>query len=72
MVAIKIAAFVWAGIDLQLIYALMLLPCAGIGHVLGLKVHEQILKAETKMFFRILGSVLLVISGVGLWKALLT
>lgn len=72
LVAIKMAAFVWAGIDLQLIYALMLLPCAGIGHVLGLKVHEQILKAETKVFFRILGSVLLVISGIGLWKALLS
>lgn len=72
LVAIKMAAFVWAGIDLQLIYALMLLPCAGIGHVLGLKVHEQILKAETKVFFRILGSVLLIISSIGLWKALLT
>jgi len=45
---------------------LLLLPCAGIGHVLGLKVHEKMLKAETKVFFRILGSVLLVISGIGL------
>lgn len=70
LVAIKMAAFVWADIDLQLIYALMLLPCAGIGHVLGLKVHEQILKAETKVFFRILGSVLLIISGIGLGKVL--
>lgn len=72
LVSIKMAAFVWAGIDLQLIYALMLLPCAGIGHVLGLKAHEQILKAETKVFFRILGSVLLVISAIGLGKVLLS
>jgi uncharacterized protein len=72
LVAIKMAAFVWAGIDLQLIPALILLPCAGVGHVLGLKAHEQILKAETKVFFRILGSVLLVISGIGLAKALFT
>ncbi|MBL4796727.1 MAG: TSUP family transporter [Oleispira sp.] len=72
LVSIKMTAFVWAGIDLQLIYALMLLPCAGIGHVLGLKAHEQILKAETKVFFRILGSVLLVISGIGLGKVLLS
>jgi len=71
LVAIKMAAFVWAGIDLQLIYALLLLPCAGIGHVLGLKVHEKILKAETKVFFRILGTVLLIISGIGLAKVLL-
>jgi len=66
LVAIKMVAFVWVGIDLQLLHALLLLPCAGIGHVLGLKVHEKMLKAETKVFFRILGSVLLVISGIGL------
>ena len=68
LVAIKMAAFVWAGIDLQLLYALMLLPCAGIGHVLGLKIHERMLKAETKIFFQVLGSVLLVISGIGLGR----
>jgi len=68
LVAIKMVAFVWAGIDLQLLSALMLLPCAGIGHVLGLKIHERMLKAETKVFFRVLGSVLLVISGIGLGR----
>jgi uncharacterized membrane protein YfcA len=68
LVAIKIGAFIWAGVDLQLLHALMLLPCAGIGHVLGLKIHEKMLKAETKVFFRVLGSVLLVISGIGLGK----
>ena len=70
LVAIKMAAFVWAGIDLQLLSALLLLPCAGIGHVLGLKIHEKMLKAETKVFFRVLGSVLLVISGIGLGRVL--
>jgi len=68
LVAIKMVAFVWAGIDLQLLHALLLLPCAGIGHVLGLKIHEKMLKAESKVFFRILGSVLLVISGIGLGR----
>ena len=68
LVAIKMVAFVWAGIDLQLLHALMLLPCAGIGHVLGLKIHQRMLKAETKVFFRVLGSVLLVISGIGLGR----
>jgi len=70
LVAIKMVAFVWAGIDLQLLHALLLLPCAGIGHVLGLKIHEKMLKAETKVFFRILGSVLLIISGIGLGRVL--
>jgi len=68
LVAIKMVAFVWVGIDLQLLHALLLLPCAGIGHVLGLKIHEKMLKAESKVFFRILGSVLLVISGIGLGR----
>ncbi len=71
LVSIKMAAFIWAGIDLQLLHTLILLPCAGIGHVLGMKIHQQILKAETKVFFRILGSVLLVISGIGLGRVLL-
>ena len=70
LVSIKMAAFIWVGIDLQLLHTLILLPCAGIGHVLGLKVHEKILKAETKVFFRILGGVLLVISGIGLGRVL--
>ena len=70
LVAIKMVAFIWAGIDLQLLHALILLPCAGIGHVLGLKVHERMLKAETKVFFRVLGSVLLLISGIGLGRVL--
>ncbi len=71
LVSIKMAAFIWAGIDLQLLHALILLPCAGIGHLLGLKIHKKILKAETKVFFRILGSVLLAISAIGLGRVLL-
>ena len=71
LVAIKMVAFIWAGIDLQLLHALILLPCAGIGHVLGLKIHEKMLKAETKVFFRVLGSVLLVISAIGLARVVL-
>ena len=66
LVTIKMAAFVWAGVDLQLIHHLWLLPCAAIGHVIGLYAHERMLQAETPVFFRVLGSVLLVVSGVGL------
>lgn len=69
LVAIKMTAFVWAGIDLQLIHALILLPVAGLGHVIGLRVHDYLLHAESKRFFRVLGSVLLVTSSVGLWRA---
>jgi len=71
LVMIKMAAFVWVGVDLQLIHHLWLLPCAAIGHVIGLKAHDRILKAETPVFFRILGTVLLVVSGVGVYQVLL-
>ncbi|MDX1458675.1 MAG: sulfite exporter TauE/SafE family protein [Marinobacter sp.] len=68
LVTIKMAAFIWAGVDLQLIHHLWLLPCAAIGHVIGLRFHDRMLQAETPIFFRVLGSILLVISAIGLWN----
>ena len=70
LVTIKMLAFVYAGIDLQLIQHVWLLPCAGIGHVIGLRFHRYMLSADQKIFYRVLGSVLLMISFVGLWKGL--
>ena len=70
LVSIKMAAFIYAKIDLQLIHHLWLLPCAAIGHVLGLKLHKQMLKAESSQFFRVLGIALFVISIMGLWQVL--
>jgi hypothetical protein len=71
LVLIKLAAFIWVGLDLQLIHHLWLLPCAAIGHVIGLRFHERIVKAETPVFFRLLGVVLLVVSSVGMVSVLL-
>ena len=70
LVVIKMAAFLWVGVDLQLIHHLWLLPCAAIGHVIGLKAHDRILQAETPIFFRILGFVLLSVSGIGLFQVI--
>ena len=70
LVTIKMAAFIYADVDLQLIHHLWLLPCAAIGHIIGLRFHEKMLTAETPVFFRLLGCVLLLISCVGLWKGL--
>ncbi len=70
LVMIKMAAFIWVDIDLQLIHHLWLLPCAAIGHVIGLYAHDHILKAETPIFFRILGSVLLVVSTFGMFQVI--
>lgn len=66
LVVIKMAAFVWVGVDLQLIHHLWLLPCAAIGHVIGLKAHDRMLKADSPVFFRVLGVVLLTVSFVGM------
>lgn len=71
LVLIKLAAFIWVGLDLQLIHHLWLLPCAAIGHVIGLRFHDRILKAETPVFFRLLGIVLLIVSSVGMVSVLL-
>lgn len=71
LVTIKLAAFVYAGVDLQLAQQLWLLPCAALGHVLGLRLHRRLLEAETAAFFRVMGAALLLVSSVGLAKVLL-
>jgi uncharacterized membrane protein YfcA len=64
------AAFLYAGVDLQLIHHLWLLPCAAIGHLIGLRAHTHIMHAETPVFFRVLGGVLLTVSAIGIWSML--
>lgn len=68
LVCIKLGAFIYAGVNLQLIHHIWLLPCAAIGHFLGLRFHNYIVHADQKIFFRVLGSVLLLVSIMGLWK----
>jgi hypothetical protein len=67
LVTIKMAAFIWAGVDLQLAAQLWLFPCAAVGHVLGLRLHAYMQRADPKRFYRILGCVLLVASAAGLF-----
>ncbi|NHN37591.1 sulfite exporter TauE/SafE family protein [Pseudomaricurvus alcaniphilus] len=68
LVSIKMAAFVWAGIDLQLIHHLWLLPCAAVGHVFGLRLHDRLLTAESPVFFRVLGAVLFIVTLLGVYQ----
>ncbi|TQV69879.1 sulfite exporter TauE/SafE family protein [Exilibacterium tricleocarpae] len=70
LVTIKMAAFIYVGVDLQWVHHLWLLPCAAVGHVLGLRLHDYMLRAETSRFFRILGSALLLVSLVGLVRVI--
>lgn len=66
LVVIKMTSFIFAGVDLQLVHQLWLLPCAFIGHLLGSKFHEYIQTQNNERFFRVLGFFLLFICVVGI------
>lgn len=71
LVVIKMISFFIAGVDLQLIHHLWLLPCAFVGHLLGQRFHNKIQKAETAVFFRVIGAALLIICFVGFYTSLI-
>ncbi|MFT7288673.1 MAG: putative membrane protein YfcA [Halieaceae bacterium] len=68
LVALKLLAFVMTGVDLQWQQHLWLLPCALMGHLVGLRFHRYTLRADTKVFFRWLGGALLLVSLTGLLR----
>ncbi|HAD37034.1 MAG TPA: permease, partial [Gammaproteobacteria bacterium] len=47
------SAFVYSGVDLQLLHQVWLLPCAAIGHVMGLKVHQKLFTSTGNLFMRL-------------------
>ncbi|MCL7939923.1 sulfite exporter TauE/SafE family protein [Halomonas sp. ATCH28] len=69
LVLIKMVSFVIAGVDLQLIHQLWLLPCALVGHLLGERTHRHMLASRTNLYFRVLGGVLILVSVMGLYSA---
>ncbi|MFT7559644.1 MAG: putative membrane protein YfcA [Flavobacteriales bacterium] len=70
LVTIKLTAFIANGVDLQLIQNIWLLPAAAVGHFIGMHFHAQILHRDTSVFYRWLGSALLLASIAGLFKEL--
>lgn len=72
LVSIKMAAFYLAGVDLQWQISTLLLPIAAVGHVIGLRFHDRLVKNENRAFFRVVGWALLSISSIGVGRALLT
>lgn len=68
LVVIKMSMFIYLEIDLQLIHHLWLLPCATVGHFIGLHFHQRLLSGEQSKFYRLLGSALLAISMIGLYQ----
>lgn len=69
LVAIKMSAFALLGVKLHWQTALLLLPAAAVGHVIGLRLHDAILKND-RLFKRVIGGVLALISLIGLWSVL--
>lgn len=66
LVCIKMTTLIIAGVDLQLIHQLWLLPCATLGHMVGMRFHHRMLEAETPLFYRFLGIILILVSLIGL------
>jgi len=66
LVAIKMTTFLLVGVEMNFPTALVLLPIAAVGHVLGLRVHEIILRNDRR-FKQAMGGFLMLVSAIGLW-----
>ena len=64
LVSVKMSTFVAFGVDLHTASALLLLPVAWVGHVIGLRAHDSMLQND-ELFKRIIGAVLIVICALG-------
>ncbi len=67
LVSIKMTTFIALSVDLHFLAALTLLPIAAIGHMLGLKTHNAIMRNDL-LFKRWVGGGLVLISFLGLWN----
>ena len=68
LVCVKLTAFIIADVNLQLRYAIYLVPIAAVGHFIGLHTHDMILKSGGVQFKRIIGAVMVMITLTGFWQ----
>lgn len=66
LVSIKMATFIALSVTLHFQAAVMLLPVAAVGHVMGLKTHNLIMRNDL-LFKRWIGGGLVIVSSLGLW-----
>lgn len=66
LVSIKMTTFAVLGVELNVMTSLALIPVAAAGHFIGLKTHDVILQNDV-LFKRMIGGMLVVVSGMGLW-----
>ena len=69
LVSIKMAAFMAVGVYIDWRFSLMLIPVAALGHFIGLRMHERMIKSDAK-FKRWMGGVLIIVCMVGLLKVI--
>ncbi|MFT7465702.1 MAG: putative membrane protein YfcA [Brevundimonas sp.] len=68
VVSIKMTAFIYVGVYIDWKFSLLLIPVAGLGHIIGLKSHDKLIKNDAK-FKRWIGGALLLVCIIGLIKA---
>jgi uncharacterized membrane protein YfcA len=64
--AIKLSTLAVYQVDLQLRHQLWLLPCALIGHMIGMRVHDWLMQVQSPRFYRFMGIALLALCLVGI------
>ena len=69
LVSIKMVAFTAVGVYIDWRFSLMLIPVAALGHFIGLRMHERMIKSDAK-FKRWMGGVLIIVCIVGLLKVI--
>ncbi|MDC1417599.1 sulfite exporter TauE/SafE family protein [Candidatus Thioglobus sp.] len=69
LVSIKMVAFMAFGVYIDWRFSLMLIPVAALGHFIGLRMHERMIKSDAK-FKRWMGGVLIIVCMVGLLKVI--
>ena len=66
----KLVILFYSGVDLHLDWQWWLLPVNLLGHLLGMKFHDHLLKLRTETFYRWLGAVLILVVLVGIYRVL--
>jgi len=68
LVVIKLSVLLWADVEFWWFQHLWLLPCAAIGHVVGLKLHDRLIEGDAASFKQAIGGALVLICIVGLLR----
>lgn len=66
LVSIKLSVLSYADINFWWWHQWWLLPCAAIGHVIGLRMHDRLMSGDAEVFKQWIGAALIVICVVGL------